>query len=78
MFFILCIMIFISIATVVCGPCERRYEFVRMRLKKSRENLFWNGYLRFIIEGSLEIFIAIALNIMVNITASYSEGTLFD
>ena len=77
MFIILIVMLTMSLSTVLCRPLEKRIGFIRRRMESWRADLHWNGYIRLIIEGCLEIFTASSLNIAVNTQASYSNGTFF-
>ena len=74
-FFTLVIMIGLAIATIVCYPCETRFIRVERRVKKIRSGLFWNGFLRFMIEGSLEIFVGLAINLSINIKNNSEDGS---
>ena len=74
MFFALVIMLIMTCFTLICKPMENRFDFVKRKIEAWRKSLFWNGYLRFLIEGCLEIFIGVVLNLRINMNASYSDG----
>ena len=76
MYFTFIVMIFMSILTYICRPFEKRSKYIKKKMKNWRESLFWNGYLRLLIEGCLEIFIGVVLNIYISLTASYSNGSI--
>ena len=62
MFFALLTILIMTFFTIVCKPFEPRSKRIKTKMNSWRKVVYWNGYLRFLIEGCLEIFIGIFLN----------------
>ena len=62
MFFALLTILIMTFFTIVCKPFEQKSKRIKTKMDKWRKGIYWNSYLRFMIEGCLEIFIGIFLN----------------
>ena len=78
LFLSFCFMLILVIFTLTCKPLEDRSQYIKNKLDGTRENLYWNGFIRFFIEACLEIFIAYSINTAVIEKTGFRWSTNFD
>ena len=62
-FMILVMILIVSASLCIMAPLKRTNVWVQTRFHKVQEALYWNTYLRYLIEGALEICISTTINI---------------
>jgi hypothetical protein len=65
LFFVFLYLMLLILLTAVCTPCESRSNYLKKKMDGTRKSIYWGSFLIYFVEGSLEIYIAIFLNLTV-------------